>query len=53
MFVFSLANGQTIIRGVVSDASNGEPLIGATVVQIDKSNRYINGTITDVNEIIP
>jgi TonB-linked SusC/RagA family outer membrane protein len=49
MFVFSLANGQTIIRGVVSDASNGEPLIGATVVQIDKSNRYINGTITDVN----
>jgi TonB-linked SusC/RagA family outer membrane protein len=48
-FAVNLANAQTIIRGVITDASTGEVLIGATVVQIDKSNRYINGTITDVS----
>lgn len=44
-----IAGAQDIIRGVVTDSLSGEPLIGATVVQIDNSNRFINGTITDVN----
>ncbi|MCB8995362.1 MAG: SusC/RagA family TonB-linked outer membrane protein [Bacteroidales bacterium] len=45
---FSAVNAQ-IIRGVVTDSITGEPLIGATVMQIDKSNRFINGTITDIS----
>ena len=44
-----LVHAQTIIRGIVTDSITGEPLIGATVVQIDQSNRFINGTITDLN----
>ncbi len=38
-----------IIRGSVTDSINGEPLIGATVVQIDRNNRFINGTTVDIN----
>ena len=49
LFGAGIANAQTIIRGVITDSNSGEPLIGATVVQIDKSNRFINGTITDVS----
>lgn len=45
----AILEAQTIIRGSVSDSVSGEALIGATVVQIDQSNRFINGTITDVN----
>ena len=43
------ANAQTIIRGVVTDSITGETMIGATIVQIDASNRFINGSITDYN----
>lgn len=43
------ANAQTIIRGVVTDSLTNEAMIGATVVQIDEANRFINGTITDYN----
>ena len=37
-----------VIRGTVTDSISGETLIGATIVQIDKTNRFINGTITDI-----
>jgi TonB-linked SusC/RagA family outer membrane protein len=47
--VNGFVDAQTIIRGLVTDSISGEPLLGATVVQIDQSNRFINGTITDVN----
>jgi TonB-linked SusC/RagA family outer membrane protein len=46
--LFSALNAQ-IIRGVITDSITGEPLIGATVMQIDKTNRFINGTITDIS----
>lgn len=53
IILLSWAPGQAvfsqIIRGLVTDAETGEPLIGATVVQIDQSNRFIGGTITDVS----
>lgn len=38
-----------IIRGHIADSTNGDPLIGATVVEIDKNNRFRNGTVADVN----
>ncbi len=42
-------NAQTLIRGTVTDSISGESLIGATIVQIDEANRFINGTVADVN----
>jgi TonB-linked SusC/RagA family outer membrane protein len=42
-------DAQTIIRGVVTDSITQEAMIGATVVQIDESNRFVNGSITDLN----
>jgi TonB-linked SusC/RagA family outer membrane protein len=38
-----------IIRGSVVDSTNGDPLIGATIVEIDENNRFLNGTVADVN----
>ena len=38
-----------IIRGIIRDSISGEPLIGATVVEIDKNDRFLNGTVTDFN----
>lgn len=38
-----------IIRGVVKDSVNNDAIIGATIVEIDKNNRFLNGTVTDVN----
>jgi TonB-linked SusC/RagA family outer membrane protein len=46
---FAQLNAQTIVRGKVTDASNGKSLPGATVGEIDKNNRFITGTITDVD----
>ncbi len=42
-------NGRFILRGTVVDAESGTPLIGATVVELDKDNRTINGTVTDAD----
>jgi TonB-linked SusC/RagA family outer membrane protein len=52
-FVFSqidsLAQSETIIRGKIIDKTSGMAIPGATIVEIDKQNRIIKGTITDVN----
>ena len=40
---------KAIIRGRVIDKDNKEPVIGANVIEYDKENRIINGTISDVN----
>jgi TonB-linked SusC/RagA family outer membrane protein len=42
-------SGRVIIRGKVTDAKSHLPLIGATVVESDKDNRTINGTVTDID----
>lgn len=38
-----------IIRGRLSDKRTGEPVIGATIAELDKDNRIIGGTATDIN----
>jgi len=37
------------VSGHIRDAGLGEPLIGANVVEVDATGRYLNGTITDLN----
>ncbi len=52
MFVFSgesFAQGKTVVRGKVTDASTGEFLIGVNVVAVNENDRAFNGTITDIN----
>ncbi|VBB44746.1 conserved exported hypothetical protein [uncultured Paludibacter sp.] len=38
-----------IIQGTVTSGTDGEPLIGVNVTEIDANNRIVNGAITDVN----
>lgn len=45
---FSQAQDRTIISGVVIDRT-GEPLIGATVIELDNENRTLAGATTDFN----
>ncbi len=52
LFMGSAINtfGQSVsVSGQVRDASAGEPLVGANVVEVDANGRYLNGTITDFN----
>jgi len=51
LFSFAVATAQekTIIRGRVIDSTDKSTVIGANVVEYDKDNRVINGTITNVN----
>jgi TonB-linked SusC/RagA family outer membrane protein len=45
-----IAFGQgVILRGKVTDAESGEPIIGATIVEQDEDQRILNGTVTNVN----
>lgn len=43
------AQTKKTIRGSIIDKSTGEPIIGATVVEYDKNNRILTGSISDVN----
>ncbi|MFV0472201.1 MAG: SusC/RagA family TonB-linked outer membrane protein [Paludibacteraceae bacterium] len=47
------SKGQTgdgsIIQGTITSATDGEPLIGVNVTEIDGNNRIVNGAITDFN----
>jgi TonB-linked SusC/RagA family outer membrane protein len=51
LFCSTLANAQSskIIRGRIVEKSGVEPIIGATVAEIDSDNRVIGGTATDIN----
>lgn len=40
---------QRIIKGKITSASDGSPLPGATVIEIDENNRIISATVTDLN----
>jgi TonB-linked SusC/RagA family outer membrane protein len=39
--------GQVLVRGKVTSATDGLGLPGATVVEMDKNNRIVKGTVTD------
>ena len=46
-FTVSMAQGSGAISGTVSDEM--EPLIGASVCEVDATGRIINATVTDIN----
>ena len=48
-FFTVVAQQKTILRGRVIDSSDKTTIIGANVVEYDKENRVVNGTITNVN----
>lgn len=39
----------TIIQGAVTSSTDGLPLIGVSVTEIDVNNRVVSGAVTDVN----
>jgi TonB-linked SusC/RagA family outer membrane protein len=43
------AQEKILIRGNVIDSSDKQPLIGATVTEIDKDNRVVSGTVTNID----
>jgi len=49
IFIFNNVNGQTVIRGRITDKELKDPIIGATIVEYDKNNRIVNGTLSDPN----
>ncbi len=47
---FNRALGQSaIIKGKVIDSETLETLVGVNIVEIDKNNRFISGTVSDFN----
>ncbi|MFA9388211.1 MAG: SusC/RagA family TonB-linked outer membrane protein [Prolixibacteraceae bacterium] len=48
-FADGMAQNREVIRGRVFDKSSKEPIIGATIAEIDNDNRIIGGTATDIN----
>ena len=48
-FRSSLFQQETVIRGRVIDKNERVSVIGANVIEYDKDNRVINGTVCDVN----
>ncbi len=45
----ALAQEKVLIRGKVISGTDNEPLIGVSVVEVDKDNRTITGTQTDLD----
>ena len=48
-FTGAYSQTKTTIRGKVIDQKNKSAVIGATIVESDKENRMVNGSVTDVN----
>jgi len=48
-FTGVFAQQKTTIRGKVIDQKDKSPVIGATIVESDKENRVVNGSITDID----
>ncbi|MBN1183809.1 MAG: SusC/RagA family TonB-linked outer membrane protein [Bacteroidales bacterium] len=49
-FTYLYSSAQTrVIRGVITDITTGEKLPGVNVIEMNKNNRTINGTISDNN----
>ncbi len=51
LVIFSMmdAYGQNVVRGRITEKDTKEPLIGATVVELDANDRIVKGAIADVN----
>ena len=48
-FVVAYSQTKIIIRGKVVDQKDKSAVVGATIVESDKDNRVVNGTITDID----
>ena len=48
-FISVSAQQKTILRGRVIDKADKTTIIGANIVEYDKEDRVVNGTITNVN----
>ena len=48
-FVGAYSQTKTTIRGKVVDQKDKSAVVGATIVESDKDNRVVNGTITDID----
>lgn len=48
-FMGAYSQTKTTIRGKVIDQKDKSAVIGATVIESDKENRVVNGTITDID----
>lgn len=48
-FSFAYSQQKVTIRGRVFDKSDNTTIVGANIIEYDKDNRIINGTISDVN----
>ncbi len=48
-FVGAFSQTKTTIRGKVVDQKDRSAIVGATIVESDKTNRVVNGTITDAD----
>ena len=48
VFNLSLAYAQNLLRGRVIDQDDRQPIIGATVVELDKDRRVVTGVVTDI-----
>lgn len=48
-FIGAYSQTKTIIRGKVVDQKDKSGVIGATIVESDKENRVVNGTVTDID----
>ncbi|MFY9153395.1 MAG: SusC/RagA family TonB-linked outer membrane protein [Prolixibacteraceae bacterium] len=48
-FVGAYSQTKTILRGKVIDQKDNSAVVGATIVESDKDNRVVNGTITDMD----
>jgi TonB-linked SusC/RagA family outer membrane protein len=48
-FVGAYSQTKTIVRGKVIDQKDKSAVVGATIVESDKDNRVVNGTITDID----
>ncbi|WEK20171.1 MAG: SusC/RagA family TonB-linked outer membrane protein [Candidatus Pedobacter colombiensis] len=51
LFMWSGSYAQTItaVRGKVTDSKDKQSIIGASVVEIDKDRRTVNGVVTDID----
>ena len=48
-FFITYSSAQSVLSGVVKDATFNEPIMGANVVLVNSGNRYIKGAVTDVD----